>query len=105
MLMCYIVDDMNMDRMKDPRSFSQLKKDQMGRENELLSQIMGTEGEIKALEGVEGDLGARRNEILFKVQTQMEDTRNHLREAELLVDRLKKHLSQLEGIHRILTKK
>jgi len=77
----------------------------MGRESELLSQIMGAEGEIKALEGFEGDLGARRNEILFKVQTQMEDTRNHLREAEQLVERLKKHLSQLEGIHRILTKR
>ena len=91
--------------MKDPKSFGQLKKDQMGRESELLSQIMGTEDEIRALEGFEGDLGSRRNEILFKVQTQMEDTRNHLREAEQLVERLKKHLSQLEGIHRILTKK
>ena len=91
--------------MDDPKSFSQLKKDQIGREDELLSQIMGTEGEIKALEGFEGDLGVRRNEILFKVQTQIEDTRSHLREAEHLVERLKKHLSQLEGIHRILTKK
>ncbi len=96
---------MNIDRMKDPKSYSQLKKDQMGRESDLLSQIMGTEDEIRALEGFEGDLGSRRNEILFKVQTQMEDTRNHLREAEQLVERLKKHLGQLEGIHRILTKR
>lgn len=91
--------------MKDPnRSFSQLKKDQLGRESDLLTHL-GSEGELKALAGFEQDLGARRNEILFKVQVQMEDTRNELKKAEELVDRLKKHLSQLEGMHRILTKK
>jgi hypothetical protein len=56
---------MNMDRMRDPKSFSQLKRDQLGRENELLSQMMGTEEELKALEGFEGDLGTRQNELLF----------------------------------------
>jgi hypothetical protein len=35
----------------------------------------------------------------------MEDTRSALREAEGLVERLRKHLNQLEGIHKILTKK
>jgi hypothetical protein len=92
--------------MRDPnKSFSQIKRDQLGRENELLSQMMGTEEELKALEGFDGDLGNRQNELLFRVQTQMEDTRNDLKKAEQLVDRLKKRLNQLEGIHRILTKK
>jgi hypothetical protein len=91
--------------MKDPNRFSQIKKDQMGREGDLLNTLMGSEEELKALAGYEQDLGARRNEILFKVQVQMEDTRNELRKAEELVDRLKKHLMQLEGMHRILTKK
>jgi hypothetical protein len=94
------------DEMRDPnKSFSQIKRDQLGRENELLSQMMGTEEELKALEGFDGDLGNRQNELLFRVQTQMEDTRNDLKKAEQLVDRLKKRLNQLEGIHRILTKK
>ena len=92
--------------MMDPnKSFSQIKKDQIGRESDLLNQMMGTGEELKVLEGFEGDLGNRQNELLFKVQTQMEDTRNDLKKAEQLVDRLKKRLSQLEGMHRILTKK
>lgn len=92
--------------MKDPnRDFSQIKRDQLGREGELLNQLIGSEEELKALAGFEGTLGTRRNEFLFKVQTQMEDTRNRLREAEQLVERLKRYLSQLEGIQHILTKK
>jgi hypothetical protein len=66
---------------------------------------MGSEEELKAMSGFEQNLGTRKNEILFKVQVQMEDTRNELKKAEELVERLKKHLSQLEGMHRILTKK
>jgi hypothetical protein len=104
-LMCYIVNSKG-DGMKDPnRSYSQIKKDQLGRESDLLNKIMGSGEELKALAGFEDDLGARRNEILFKVQVEMEDTQNALKEAEQLVDRLKKHLGQLEGMHRILTKK
>lgn len=92
--------------MRDPnKSFSQIKKDQLGREGDLLNQLMGSEEELKMLTGFEGELGTKRNEFLFKVQSQMEDTRNRLREAEQLVERLKRYLSQLEGIHRILTKK
>jgi len=92
--------------MKDPnRAFSQLKKDQLGREGDFLNQLMGSEEELKALAGFENELGSRRNEFLFKVQSQMEDTKNRLREAEQLVERLKRYLSQLEGIHHILTKK
>jgi uncharacterized RDD family membrane protein YckC len=92
--------------MKDPnRAFNQLKRDQLGREGDLLNQLMGSEEELKALAGFEGELGSRRNEFLFKVQAQMEDTRNRLKEAEQLVERLKRYLSQLEGIHHILTKK
>jgi hypothetical protein len=92
--------------MKDPnRSFNQIKKDQLGREGELLNHLMGSEEELKAMTGFEQDLGTRKNEILFKVQVQMEDTRAELKKAEELVDRLKRHLSQLEGMHRILTKK
>jgi hypothetical protein len=86
------------------RSFGDLKKDQMGRENELMN-IIGSAEELAALSGKEGQLEIKRNEILFNVTTQMEDTSNALREAEGLVDRLRKHLNQLEGIHKILTKK
>ena len=92
--------------MKDAENFySQLKKTQMGRENDFLSNLLESSEELKNLSSFEADLGVRRNEILFKVQMQMEDTRSQLRQAEQLVDRLKKHLTQLEGLHRLLTKK
>jgi hypothetical protein len=86
------------------RSFGDLKKDQMSRESELMN-IMGSAEELASLSGREGQLDIKRNEILFNVTTQMEDTRSALREAEGLVERLRKHLNQLEGIHKILTKK
>jgi len=87
------------------KSYSELKRDQLGRENELLSQLMGNINELKDLSAFEADLGIRRNEILFKVTVEMEDTKNALKQAEQLVVRLKKHLSQLEGLNRALTKK
>ena len=86
------------------RSFGEIKKDQMGRENELMN-LIGSVEELQALSGKEGQLEIKRNEILFNVNTQMEDTSNALKEAEGLVARLRKHLSQLEGIQKILTKK
>jgi len=89
----------------DDKSYSQLKKEQQGREGELLSQLLGSTSELKDLSTFEADLGVRRNEILFKVSVEIEDTTNALKQAEQLVDRLKKHLNQLEGLHRILTKR
>ena len=86
------------------KSFSQIKKDQMSREGDLLDHLMGSKEEMTQLTGYEDDLGARRNEILFKVTTDIEDTKNALKEAEGLVNRLKNHLAQLEGMYRILTK-
>jgi hypothetical protein len=90
--------------MNRDRSFGDIKKDQMSRESELMS-LMGSAEELQALSGKEGQLDIKRNEILFNVTTQMEDTRNSLKEAEALVERLRKHLNQLEGIHKILTKR
>ena len=91
--------------MDADKSYGQLKKEQLGRESDLLSQLLGSSGELKDLTNLEADLGIRRNEILFKVTVEIEDTKNALKQAEQLTERLKKHLNQLEGLHRILTKK
>ena len=91
--------------MDADKSYGQLKKEQLGREGELLSELLGSISELKDLATFEGDLGLRRNEILFKVTVEIEDTKNALKQSEQLVERLKKHLNQLEGLHRILTKK
>ena len=86
------------------RSFEQIKKGQLGRERELLSQLLG-KSEFGDLETFEADLSVRRNELLFKIQTDMEDTKNALKQAEQLTERLRRRLNELEGMYRILTKK
>jgi len=92
--------------MKDAnRSFGQIKKEQMGREGELYSQMTGKTGEYGDLETFEADSAVRRNELLFKINTDMEDTTNALKQAEALVDRLRRRLDELQGMYRILTKK
>jgi hypothetical protein len=86
------------------KSFEHIKKGQMGREKELLSQLLG-KSEFGDLETFEADSAIRRNELLFKIQTDMEDTKNALKQAEQLAERLRRRLSELEGMYRILTKK
>jgi hypothetical protein len=92
--------------MKDAdKSYGQIKKDDMGSEGELYSQLMGKGGEYGDLETFEADLGVRRNEMLFKINTDMEDTKGRLKQAEQLCERLRRRLAELEGMYRILTKK
>ncbi len=86
------------------KSFEQIKKGQMGRESELYSQLLG-KSEFGDLETFEADSAVRRNELLFKIQTDMEDVRNALKQAEQLTERLRRRLSELEGMYRILTRK
>lgn len=87
------------------KPFSQIKKEQINRETDFLSSVVGEAQELKTLAGREIEMEARRNEILFKVTTEMEDTKAALKEAEALVERLRKHLDQLVGMYKILTKK
>jgi len=84
-------------------SLAKLKREQMERESGLLSQLMSQAQSTKDLKAFEADLAARKNEILFKVTSEMEDCRNAVKEAEELASRLKKHLVQLQNLHRILT--
>jgi hypothetical protein len=86
------------------KSFEQIKKGQTGREGDLYSQLIG-KGEFGDLETFEADSAVRRNELLFKIQNDMEDTKNALKQAEQLTDRLRRRLNELEGMYRILTKK
>jgi hypothetical protein len=86
------------------KSFEQIKKGQMGREGDLYSQLI-SKGEFGDLETFEADSAVRRNELLFKIQNDMEDTKNALKQAEQLTDRLRRRLNELEGMYRILTKK
>jgi hypothetical protein len=86
-------------------SFGQIKKGQIGREGELYSKLLNESGEFGNLETFEADSAVRRNELLFKISTDIEDTRNALKQAEDLTARLRRRLNELEGMYRILTKK
>ncbi len=85
-------------------SLAKLKREQMEREQGLLSKLMSQAQSTKDLKVFEADLAARKNEILFKVTAEIEDCQNAVREAEELTNRLKKHLIQLQNLHRILTR-
>jgi len=85
------------------KSFGQLSSEQAQRENDFLSSLIG-ENEAEGLANFEAGLSERRSEILFKVATDIEDTENALKHVEQLTRRLKKHLEQLKGLQRVLSK-
>lgn len=85
------------------KSFGQLTNEQMQRESKLLSHLMGETG-IEDLACFEADLTEQQNRLLFEITTEIEDTENALKQAERLVQRLKKHLEQLKDLQRVLSK-
>ena len=52
----------------------------------------------------EVDAANRRNELLFSITSQVEETRGKLKQAELLVERLKQSLREYEEMYKTLTK-
>jgi len=81
----------------DMKSYEELSKEQGQRESSFLSNV----GEMS---DIESDLGQRRDEILFKITTEMEDTKNALNQVEQLAQRLKKYLDRLRNIYQTLSK-
>ncbi len=85
------------------KSFGQLTNEQIQREDDFLSRLMGQAG-MEDLAYFEADLSERQKQVLFEITTEIEDTENALRQAEQLIQRLKKHLEQLKGLQRVLSK-
>ena len=83
------------------KSYEELAKEQGKRESSFLSSL--GEAEIGELSDFEADLGQRRQEILFKITTEMEDTKNALSQVEQLAQRLKRYLDRLKKIHQTLS--
>jgi calcineurin-like phosphoesterase len=79
------------------KSYEELAKEQANRESSFLSDV----GELADFES---GLGQRRDEILFKITTEIEDTKNALNQAEKLAQRLEKYLDRLRKIHQTLSK-
>jgi hypothetical protein len=83
------------------KSYEELAREQGMRESSFLSSL--GEAEIGKLSDFEADLGKRREEILFKITTEMEDAKNALNQVEQLAQRLKKYLDRLRKIHQTLS--
>jgi phage gp29-like protein len=79
------------------KSYEELARDQRMRESSFLSDV----GELTDLEA---NLGQRRDEILFKITTELEDTKNALDQVEQLAQRLRKYLDRLKNIYQTLSK-
>ena len=79
------------------KSYEELAREQGKRESSFLSDV----GEMTDFES---GLGQRRDEILFKITTEMEDTKNALNQVDKLAQRLRKYLDRLEKIYQTLSK-
>jgi hypothetical protein len=77
--------------------------EEVSRENSLLSKLMAEVG-IQELTEFETELGERQGETLFKITTEIEDTKNALNQVEQLAQRLRKHLERLSKLHQVLSK-
>ena len=84
------------------KSYEELAKEQGRRESSFLSSL--GEAELKELSDFETGAGQRREEILFKITTEIEDTTDTLSQVEQLSLRLKKYLERLKKIHQTLSK-
>lgn len=85
------------------KSYEELSKEQVHREDSLLSKLMAEVG-IEELAGLETDLSERHSVTLFKITTEIEDTQAALNQTEQLAQRLRKHLERLKKLHQILSK-
>ena len=72
-------------------------------ENEPISHLI-EEAEIAKLVNFDASLGERQNETLFTITAEIENTENVLKQAEQVVQRLKKQLQRLKDLQRILSK-
>ena len=83
------------------KSYEELAKEQGRRESSFLSDL--GEAGLKELSDFETGAGQRREEILFKITTEIEDTTNALNQVEQLSQRLKKYLERLKKIRKTLS--
>jgi hypothetical protein len=79
------------------KSYEELAREQGNRENNFLSDV----GELSSFEA---GAGQRREEILFRITTEIEDTQSALAQVEQLGQKLRKYLDRLKKIHQTLSK-
>jgi hypothetical protein len=91
--------------MRQQDRFGQMKKDYINGQNDIYNQIASNaQPSQEDFSTFEADTANRRNELLFNITTQIEETKGKLKQAELLVERLRQSLREYEEMYRTLTK-
>jgi hypothetical protein len=91
--------------MRPQDKFGQAKKDPYSGQGNVYDQISNTPAPgAEDFTTFEVDAANRRNELLFNITTQIEETRGKLKQAELLVERLRQNMREYEEMYKTLTK-
>jgi hypothetical protein len=93
--------------MRPPQDrFGQARRDPRGGQNEVYDQLANAPQQPgpEDFTTFEVDAANRRNELLFNITSQIEETKGKLRQAELLVERLRQSLREYEEMYKTLTK-
>lgn len=92
--------------MRPQDRFGQAKKDPMSGQGDVYNQLANAPAQQgpEDFTNFEVDAANRRNELLFNITSQIEETRGKLKQAELLVERLKQSLREYEEMYKTLTK-
>jgi predicted translin family RNA/ssDNA-binding protein len=90
--------------MRPQDKFGQIRKDHMDGQNDLYNQIANSQPAQEDFKTFEVDTANRRNELLFNITTQIEETKGKLKQAELLVERLRQSLREYEEMYKTLTR-
>ena len=96
--------------MRPPDKFGQQppRRDQFGGQGNIYNQVPGQP--IPSGPGpddftnFEADSANKRNELLFNITNQIEETKAKLKQAEQLVERLKVTLREYEDMYKALTR-
>ena len=92
-----------MKNFNNRKALDQFNDEQNKRESTLLTGLMNKFG-ITDLSLSDDDATERNNRLLFVIATEMENTQSAIKEAEQVLQRLKKHLQQLKGLQDVLSK-
>lgn len=93
--------------MRPPQDrFGKARQDPMGGQADIYNQISNAPAQPgpEDFTNFEVDAANRRNELLFNITSQIEETRGKLKQAELLVERLRQSLREYEEMYKTLTK-
>ncbi|MCX5996639.1 MAG: hypothetical protein NTV42_03265 [Chloroflexi bacterium] len=92
--------------MRPQDRFGQTKKDPTAGQGDVYNQLANAPQQQgpEDFTTFEVDAANRRNELLFNITSQIEETRGKLKQAELLAERLRQSLREYEEMYKTLTK-